>query len=125
MEPKLMMVAVYHNTKTVENINANLESPVLLQLLSEPLAPVVRVCGQQSGFTIDKVSRLKKRFLVAEHQNLPYLADAAGVMELQNLSLIDCKGDHDLLVGTVVWSKNLNDSPILTTTYLKERGYIR
>lgn len=49
MTPKEMLVAVYQGTQTHANIFQNPTAPVLLQLLTEPLAPVVRVCGQQSG----------------------------------------------------------------------------
>jgi flavin reductase (DIM6/NTAB) family NADH-FMN oxidoreductase RutF len=59
LKPKLMMVAVYKNTQTLKNIA--LGKTVVLQLLTEELAPVVRVCGRQSGKLIDKIARLQKR----------------------------------------------------------------
>lgn len=125
MTPKLILVAVYHGTKTLENLRTNPQQPVLLQLLSEELAPVVRICGQQSGTKIDKIARLKKRYPLAEHEALPYFAAAAGVMQLTPTSLTSCGGDHELLVGEVTWSKNLHDVPILTTDFLKQHHYTR
>jgi flavin reductase (DIM6/NTAB) family NADH-FMN oxidoreductase RutF len=123
LEPKLMMVAVYKNTQTLKNVAVG--KIVLLQLLGEDLAPVVRVCGQLSGKDIDKISRLKKRYELKEEAGLYYFKEAAGFMELQIEQLIETSGDHDLLVGKVLKAKNLHDKIILTTTYLKANGYIR
>jgi flavin reductase (DIM6/NTAB) family NADH-FMN oxidoreductase RutF len=125
MEPKIILVAVYHHTKTLSNLNAALESPVLLQLLSVSLAPVVRICGQQSGHDIDKLARLQKRFSMSTYHDLPYFTDAAGIMVLDRLTLQSCGGDHDLLTGTVLGSKNLHEVPLLTTDFLKTHKYIR
>jgi flavin reductase (DIM6/NTAB) family NADH-FMN oxidoreductase RutF len=123
LEPKLMMVAVYKNTQTLKN--AAVGKTVLLQLLGEDLAPVVRVCGQMSGKNIDKISRLKKRYELKDVAGLQYFNEAAGFMQLQVEQLLETSGDHDLLVGKVIKAKNLHDKPVLTTTYLKENGYIR
>lgn len=123
LEPKLMMVAVYKNTQTLKNVAVG--KIVLLQLLGEDLAPVVRVCGQLSGKDIDKISRLKKRYELLVEKDLYYFKEAAGFMELEVEQLIETTGDHDLLVGKVLKVKNLHDKIILTTTYLKANGYIR
>ena len=123
LEPKLIMVAVYKNTQTLKNVSIG--KTVLLQLLTEDLAPVVRVCGQMSGKNIDKISRLKKRYELLEENDLYYFKEAAGFMLLEVEQLLETSGDHDLLVGKVVKAKNLHDKPTLTTTYLKEQKYIR
>lgn len=123
MNPKLMMVAVYHSTKTRKNIQ--LGSTVILQLLSESLAPAVRVCGQQSGNSIDKITRLKKRFRLQEHNGLYYFSDACGFMELRITDVHEVAGDHTLVTGEVIFSKNLYAVPVLTTTYLKENKITR
>lgn len=123
LDPKLVMVAVYKNTQTLKNVAVG--KIVLLQLLGEDLAPVVRVCGQLSGKDIDKISRLKKRYELLEEGDLYYFKEAAGFMELKVEQLIETTGDHDLLVGKILKAKNLYDKPILTTTYLKANGYIR
>jgi flavin reductase (DIM6/NTAB) family NADH-FMN oxidoreductase RutF len=125
MTPKLMMIAVYEHTKTLENILAQPKQPILLQLLSQSLAPVVRICGQQSGHTIDKVNRLRKKYSLSYYEELPYFVDAAGIMQLVPDSLITGEGDHCLVVAKVAWSKNLNDVPILTTEYLKRHKFTR
>ena len=123
MEPKLMLVAVYAGTKTLENIT--LHKHGLLQLLTEELAPAVRVCGQMSGHSIDKTARLKKRYELHEHASLPYFAQAAGYMELLFTSITKTAGDHVLALAEVKHAKNLTDRPLLTTDYLKDHKYIR
>ena len=123
LEPKLMMVAVYKNTQTLKNVAVG--KIILLQLLGEDLAPVVRVCGQMSGKHIDKISRLKKRYELKEEAGLHYLSEAAGFMLLEVEQLLETSGDHYLLVGKVLKAKNLHDKTILTTTFLKTNGYIR
>jgi flavin reductase (DIM6/NTAB) family NADH-FMN oxidoreductase RutF len=59
LSPKLMLVAVYKNTQTL--LNCSVGNKVLLQLLTQELAPVVRVCGQKSGKDIRKIDRLLYR----------------------------------------------------------------
>ena len=123
LEPKLMLIGVYKDTQTLENINVG--KRVLLQLLTEELAPVVRVCGQQSGKKIDKIKRLSKRYDLTEKIGLFYFDKAAGYIELQVEQLTETSGDHYLLVAKVLTSKNLNEVKILTTAYLRSEGYIR
>lgn len=123
MEPKLMMVAIYQGTKTLENVKSN--NQALLQLLTQELAPVVRVCGQMSGHKIDKFTRLKKRYDFSEQAGLPYFTAAAGFMELEFTKLIEIEGDHVLGLARVIQHKNLHDAPILTTNYLKDNHFTR
>jgi|AntRauTorckE6833_2_1112554.scaffolds.fasta_scaffold17421_3 flavin reductase (DIM6/NTAB) family NADH-FMN oxidoreductase RutF len=123
LDPKLMTIAVYKDTKTLNNIQ--LSKRCLLQLLPESLAPVVRVCGQKSGNDIDKIARLQKRFELKQHTDLYYFADAAGWLELEIADMHDVGGDHILVTGKVVKQKNLHDVQILTTDYLRTNGYIR
>jgi len=125
MEPKLMLIAVYEGTASLDNILKNPASPVLLQLLSEPLAPVVRICGRQSGRSVAKVSRLAQKHEIDYVDGLPYFVRAAGILRIEKHSLTRCGGDHQLLVGTVTMAKNLSDETILTTDYLRSNGLIR
>lgn len=123
LKPKLMMVAVYDNTQTQQNIAVG--KTVLLQLLTQELAPVVRICGQKSGKEINKIDRLQKRYEINYHDTHAYFAEAAGYMTLRVTQLLETGGDHVLLVGAVVTARNLHDVPLLTTAYLKEHNYIR
>ena len=123
LKPKILMVAVYRNTQTLQNCAVG--KVALLQLLTQDLAPVVRVCGQKSGKDIDKITRLKKRYELSQQNDLYYFTQCAGYMELSIEQIIDTQGDHVLLLGTVLTGKNLTDTDILTTDYLKENNYIR
>jgi flavin reductase (DIM6/NTAB) family NADH-FMN oxidoreductase RutF len=125
MDPKLMVVAVYEGTQTLENLQRYPTQSVLLQLLSPALSSVVRICGRQSGRQVDKIALLRKRFEFGYRDNLPYFAAAAGVMQLRTLQPTPAPGDHRLFVGEVTWSKNLHDGPILTTDYLRAQRLIR
>lgn len=123
MDPKLITIALFEGTKTLANITVG--SRVLLQLLTETLAPIVRICGQQSGHKINKISLLKNRYQFKYHDLLPYLTVAAGYMELAITDVHEIGGDHTLVTGKVISSKNLIDAPILTTTYLKDNKFTR
>jgi flavin reductase (DIM6/NTAB) family NADH-FMN oxidoreductase RutF len=123
MEPKLMMVAVYHGTKTHSNVTATKKE--VLQLLTEELAPVTRVCGHLSGNNISKISRLKKRYDISSIGEVPYFTASAGYVELRLEKLIAIGGDHDIGIFSVVGHKNLHDAPLLTTEYLRSSGLLR
>ena len=123
MEPKLMMIAVYHGTQTLKNLK--LTNRVLLQLLSQDLAPVTKVCGHMSGSKIDKIKRLQKRFEIKTHNELPYFSLCAGYLELEVTHILEVGGDHDLVVCAVTNAKNLSNTPLLTTDYLRASGLLR
>lgn len=125
MKPKLMLVAVYKNTKTLENLTISPKEPVLLQLLTESLAPVVRICGQQSGMVIDKISRLSKRYDLALDGQLPYFTRAAGYMVLHNQIVSEIAGDHVLYTFSVAYHKTISSESVLTTDFLREYKLIR
>lgn len=71
MKPKLIMVAMYHDTKTYENVKKTKKA--VLQLLSEELAPVTRVCGHLSGNTTNKIQRLSKRYSISDLHGIHFL----------------------------------------------------
>jgi flavin reductase (DIM6/NTAB) family NADH-FMN oxidoreductase RutF len=123
MDPKLMLVAVYHGTKTHSNVVSTKQA--VLQLLSEELAPVIRVCGHFSGNQIAKIKRLQKRYDINYCSDLPYFEKCAGYLELELLKLISVGGDHDLAIFSVTQHKNLHDKTLLTTDYLRAQGLLR
>ncbi len=123
MEPKLMMVAVYHNTKTHDNCAVG--SEVLLQLLSSDQAKQVRLLGQTTGRVKDKITLLKKRELLSQYKEWSYLTEAAGFVVGTIESLVAVGGDHDLAIVRVTTHKNLRDTPVLTTEILRAEGLIR
>lgn len=123
MQPKIMLLAVYHHTKTLQNLKH--EPRALLQLLTVDHVDIVHTCGRQSGNSVDKIAKVSKHHPVAYHKGLPYLKDCAGFMELEISDLREVGGDHLLATAEVIMSKNLTDQPILTSDYLKEKGIIR
>jgi len=133
MEPKRYMVAVYHNTQTIENIQNKNE--FVLQLLAESQYGLVRNFGQKSGKIFDKQGFLnrKNQNRIAEKEN-PYaivfwnnfevLSNAVSLILLKPIQIIP-SGDHDMYLCDVVTFENLNDSPTLTLDVLRQKKLIR
>lgn len=133
MEPKRYMVAVYHNTQTIENIQNKNE--FVLQLLAESQYGLVRNFGQKSGKMFDKQGFLnrKNQNKIAEKEN-PYaivfwnnfevLSNAVSLILLKPIQIIPA-GDHDMYLCDVVSFENLNDSSILTLDVLRQKKLIR
>jgi len=122
MQPKRMMVALYHGTKTLANASEN--PKFVLQLLAQHQYNLVNQLGKQSGNHIDKIARLQKRQLLSEWQGFFVLNDALALMYLETVAQVD-GGDHRLFVCDVVAYKNLNDGQALTTEILHQKGIIR
>jgi flavin reductase (DIM6/NTAB) family NADH-FMN oxidoreductase RutF len=122
MSPKRMMVALYHNTKTLDIVT---KSPhFVLQLLSESQYNLIKLLGQTSGNTIDKMSRLKKRKILSTWKNFTVLKDALAYIELKSINTID-GGDHTLHICDVIsFYNNLPGEP-LTLNILRDKKLIR
>lgn len=123
MQPKLMMVAIYHHTKTLENLKQNPQA--ILQLLTQNHVDIIKVCGKQSGHSTNKIQSVQKKHPIRFHEGLPYLEDCAGVMHLTFTDFIEVGGDHVLGVATVTGSQNFSETPLLTTDILKAKKIIR
>ncbi len=123
MQPKIMLLAVYHHTKTQQNLKQ--QPRALLQLLTNDHVDIAHICGRQSGNATDKIAKISVHHPIAYHKGLPYLKDCAGFMELEITDVREVGGDHLLATAEVIVSKNLVDRPILTSDYLKEKGIIR
>jgi flavin reductase (DIM6/NTAB) family NADH-FMN oxidoreductase RutF len=122
MQPKRMMVAIYHGTQTLINAEAN--PHFVLQLLAADQYNLVNQLGKQTGKTINKIQRLEKRKLLTDWNGFKVLKDALAVMELQAINQME-GGDHRMFLCDVTAYKNLNDGEPLTTTILHEKGIIR
>lgn len=120
MTPKRMAVAFYKGTLSLENAQQHPE--FILQLLARDQYRLVRLLGQKSGRTTDKLTRLKES--LSEHHGYPYLKDAAAHMMCSIIEWIDA-GDHHLAICEVTSYANLRDTELLTTGYLRERKIIR
>lgn len=122
MQPKRMMVALYHGTQTIENVQRSGE--FVLQLLNGNQHNLVNLLGKQSGKKINKIGRLEKRKLLTEWQGYQILQQALAVMHLRVLDEME-GGDHRMYLCDVLTYKNLNEGAPLTTTILSEKKIIR
>lgn len=120
LDPKIMMVAVYHNTKTLENIQKS--DKAVLQILHEDQAGLVRILGKKTGFTFNKINYLHKKNLMTTWQDYLVLKDACAYMELEKISVVKT-GDHDAFFFRVARSKSLREE-VLTTGQLRALSII-
>jgi flavin reductase (DIM6/NTAB) family NADH-FMN oxidoreductase RutF len=122
MTPKRMMVALFNGTKTLEL--ATDEKHFVLQLLAEQQFKLIKLLGQSSGNTINKIQRLEKRKLIGTWKNFKVLNEALAYMELKAISMSDA-GDHVIFICDVIsFYNNLPGEP-LTLNLLREKGIIR
>jgi len=122
MTPKRMMVALYHDTQTLRNVE--LHPHFVLQLLSADQYRLVNQLGKLSGKTIDKIARLEKRNLLSNWNGFKILKEVLAVMELKVINSMEA-GDHKMFLCDVMAWKNLKDGTPLTTSLLHEKGIIR
>jgi flavin reductase (DIM6/NTAB) family NADH-FMN oxidoreductase RutF len=121
MQPKRFAIAVYKNTKTLENLQQN--ETVVLQLLNEQHAPLVNVLGKKSGFKYDKLSRLRSLGAVAELDGYTLLRDINAYLVLKKGEYFDV-GDHVLYMFNLFKSRSFKEHTVLTNQYLMEQGFI-
>ncbi len=121
MNPKRYMVAVYHQTKSLFNIQQS--NTAVLQLLNKDHVSLVNTLGKKSGYHYDKQSYLAKRKHIAKWEGLPVLTNCAAWMKLKTLWAKNA-GDHTLFLFDVVTFKT-NHENILTLDDLRERKLIR
>jgi flavin reductase (DIM6/NTAB) family NADH-FMN oxidoreductase RutF len=115
-----MAVAFYKGTLSLEN--AQDHPHFILQLLASDQYRLVRLLGQKSGRTTDKISKLKDA--VSDYRGFPCLNQAAALMACDIIEWVDA-GDHILAICDVVSYANLRDAEILTTGYLRDKKIIR
>ncbi len=122
MQPKRMMVAIYHNTKTLELAEKN--PHFVLQLLAAHQYNLVNQLGKQSGHRVPKIQRLQKRQLLSQWNGFTILKDALAVMELKVINQME-GGDHRMYLCDVIAYKNLHEGIALTIDDLREKNIVR
>jgi flavin reductase (DIM6/NTAB) family NADH-FMN oxidoreductase RutF len=122
MQPKRMMVAIYHGTKTLELVEKN--PHFALQLLAAHQYNLVNQLGKQSGHTVPKMLRLSKRQLLTQWNGFAILKDALAVMELKVITEME-GGDHRIFLCDMVAYKNLHEGVALTIDDLRLRNIVR
>lgn len=121
MKPKIMAIALYQNTKSLENMMQT--DHAVLQLLSLHQYPLVRTLGKKSGIKMDKNGWLSKNQRCTIWHGYQVLKECAAYMELQKIKAIPT-GDHTLFLFHVKRFNSINDA-LLTTEILGEKNIIR
>jgi flavin reductase (DIM6/NTAB) family NADH-FMN oxidoreductase RutF len=121
MQPKLYAIAIYQDTKTLDNMYT--QEKAVLQLLHPLQYNMVKYLGQKSGRNMDKHAYLQKRKCLQTWHGYDVLQGCAALILLQK---IDFKptGDHVLFTFQVE-AFNSYETDILGTHYLKQKNIIR
>ncbi|MBS1625723.1 MAG: flavin reductase [Bacteroidetes bacterium] len=119
MQPKRYMVAVYRETKTLDNVIKH--ESMVLQILSTAHLDLINRLGKQSGRRKDKLKTLSKR--LTGYNGYQVLSDALAVIELQVRSLTDA-GDHILALCDVVSYRNMAEGEVLMLHHLRDKKLI-
>lgn len=121
LHPKRFMVAVYHGTRSLENMYASEQA--VLQLLDTAQMGLVRNLGKKSALQFDKQTWLHKKKVLSEWQSFTVLRDAAAWMLLQKLWHQDA-GDHVMFLFDVIGYKVNNPDNILTLDALRQHKIV-
>ena len=122
MKPKRFICAVFHGTRTLENIQEHGE--FVLQLLARPQYRLVDLLGKKSGWQVDKISRLDKRGALTSWRGFRVLQDCLALLHLRVTNSLE-GGDHRVFVCDLLAYKNLQDGPPLTLDDLRARKLVR
>jgi hypothetical protein len=122
MKPKRYAVAIYHGTKTLQNVKAS--RVFILQLLHEDQYRLVNVLGKKSGKQYDKEQYLKKRDMLTDWKGWELLTDAVAWLWMEVIS-VQRAGDHDLFLCEVKAWKASGDGKVLTISELNKKGIVR
>jgi flavin reductase (DIM6/NTAB) family NADH-FMN oxidoreductase RutF len=120
MHPKRYMVAVYHHTKSLENISKS--KTAILQILSQQHISLVNTLGKRSGIRYDKQSYLRKKHLLEDWNGRNVLKNCAGLLELEKLWAKDA-GDHTMFLFDVK-SFQTNHDEVLMLDDLREKKLV-
>jgi flavin reductase (DIM6/NTAB) family NADH-FMN oxidoreductase RutF len=121
MKPKRFAVAVYHNTRTLENCLAS--DTAVLQLLCADQTDIVRLLGKKSALRVDKQTPLVRRQRVMSWAGFQVLREAAAWIKLRKLSHQDA-GDHVLFLYDVETYKVNRDEDLMSLRHLRDKKII-
>jgi flavin reductase (DIM6/NTAB) family NADH-FMN oxidoreductase RutF len=121
MKPKQYIVAVYQNTKSLENLKEG--KTAVLQLLHRSQVRLVKTLGKTSGKTYDKDRYLRKYNHLEQWKGYDVLRNTSATLLLrQQWSRIT--GDHTLFLFDVMAHRS-TDGDMLTLRHLREKKIIR
>lgn len=121
MTPKRYIVAVYHQTKSLENILKS--KTAVLQILGQQHISLVNVLGKKSGLRYNKENYLtKKKYLEFWHERA-VLKNCAGLIEIEKIWAKDA-GDHTMFLFDVKRFQTNHDE-VLMLDDLREKKLVR
>jgi flavin reductase (DIM6/NTAB) family NADH-FMN oxidoreductase RutF len=120
MKPKRYMVAVYHNTQSLDNILKS--KTAVLQLLGKQHISLVNVLGKKSGQRYDKQAYLIKKKQLEVWNDKEVLSGCAGLMEVEKLWSKEA-GDHTMFLFDVKRFQT-NHENVLMLDDLREKGLV-
>jgi flavin reductase (DIM6/NTAB) family NADH-FMN oxidoreductase RutF len=121
MKPKRYMVAVYHNTQSLQNILKS--KTATLQLLGKRHLSLVNTLGKKSGLHYDKENYLTKKKQLELWIGKKVLTDCAGLMEVEKLWSKEA-GDHTIFLFDVKKFQT-NHENVLMLDDLRGKGLVR
>jgi flavin reductase (DIM6/NTAB) family NADH-FMN oxidoreductase RutF len=116
-QPKIYVVSIFHNTKTLENLQGS--GKAILQFLTTGHLNIARILGKRSGTTYDKEAYLRKKDLISEWKGLEVLSGCAAYISL-NVHSVQTTGDHDpYLFHVDSYETGLDYHSLLTVDHLR------
>jgi flavin reductase (DIM6/NTAB) family NADH-FMN oxidoreductase RutF len=123
MAPKLYSIAIYRNTKTLENCLHSQKA--VLQILSKEQIQFVNTFGKKSGLNYNKKKYLDKKQVLTFWENQEVLKECAAYVLLEKVEVIDIEeSDHILFIYNVLKSKT-NHKNLLTLQDLRDKKLVR
>ena len=121
MQPKRYLVAVYHHTQSMENLQRS--NVAILQLLGKQYLPLINVLGKKSGKTYNKELYLTRKNELQQWHGLPVLSACAAWLKLKKRWSKEA-GDHTLFLFDVT-TYVTHHSNILMLDDLREKKLVR
>ncbi len=121
MKPKRYMVAVYHQTQSLQNLMSS--RTAVLQLLGKQHLLLINTLGKKSGRHYDKETYLRKKKLLELWNDKNVLAHCAGLIEMEKVWSKDA-GDHIMFLFDVK-SFRTNHKDVLMLDDLREKKLVR
>ncbi len=121
LKPKRYMVALYHNTQSLDNMHKS--KTAILQLLGKQHIPLVNVLGKKRGKQYDKENYLARKKQIEIWNDKKVLSGCAGIMELEKRWSKEA-GDHTMFLFDVKRFQT-NHENVLMLDNLREKGLVR
>ncbi|NQW26550.1 MAG: flavin reductase [Flammeovirgaceae bacterium] len=121
MEPKIYAIAIYNDTKTLQNMFQT--DRAILQFLHPEHYKLVRNLGRRSGLHFDKYQYLKKNDLLESWNGMDVLKNTSARILLKKIDFRQT-GDHVLFTFTAEKYKSYHPE-VLTSEILRIKKIIR